>query len=163
MNITNILHQLSIHFISFHLPATCAGCPCWAAAGGTPGRTLHECLGTSARKACSCESVTEQFVKTLWLHRQRTFPLLTCAFLNPNEVDNGSNFRVNAQRKGRTKVITRLDGATVPKDATIMAFSGSVTQVDDPRCHDKIMPLNMDTSAVTENRNLHGQASIPKN
>ena len=37
-----------------------------------------------------------------------------------------------------------------------MAFSGSVTQVDDFRCYYKIMPLNMDVSAVIENRKLHG-------
>ena len=93
------------------------------------------------------------------------FPLLTCAFLgdDPYEVDGGSNFRVNAQRKGRSKVITRLDSATVPKDAAIMAFSGIITQVDDPRSHYKIMPHNMDASAVTENRKLHRQSSIPKN
>ena len=33
-----------------------------------------------------------------------------------------------------------------------MGFSGSVIQVDDSRCYYKIMPLNMDASAVIENR-----------
>ena len=91
--------------------------------------------------------------------------MLACARLgdDPKEVDSGSNVRVNSQRKGGSEVITRLDCATVPKNATIMAFGGCCTQVNDPCGHDKIMPLNMDASAITENWNLHGLASIPEN
>ena len=89
--------------------------------------------------------------------------MLACARLgdDPKEVDIGCNVRVDTQRKGGSEVITRLDCATVPKNATIMAFGGCCTQVYDPRGHDKIMPLNMDALAITENRNLHWLASIP--
>ena len=72
----------------------------------------------------SCESITEEFVKTLWLHGKWTSPLQTCEFLcnDSDEINGGCNLRVNTQGKGRTKIITRLGGATVPKDATIVAF-----------------------------------------
>ena len=79
MNITNILHQLSIHFISFHLPATCAGCPCWAAAGVIQTGHFVSVKAPGLEKACLGKAIIEEFIKTLWFHRQRIFPLLACA------------------------------------------------------------------------------------